>query len=444
MNTISLDSVRRCLEGAVPAIVATCSADGTPNVAYASQVFYLDPRHVALSFQFFNKTRENILANPQATVLVTHPETVALYLLKLRYLRTEESGPVFESMKARLAGIASHTGMAGVFRLRGSDIYEVEAIERVPGPELPLSPRACDPLHAVRIISQQLAAQSDLAGLLDALLDGLGSHFGIQHAMVLLVDARRRQLFTIASTGYESSGAGSEIALGQGVIGVAAEQATPIRINYLTQDLAYSRAVRAESVAEGLVEGLATEIPLPGLAESRSQLAVPIVVAGRVAGVLYAESPVDQRYGHEDEDVLMTLAAQLGMAIAVMQQAEPHDEAAAATAPPTLSGPACTVRHYPGSDSVFLDEDYLIKGVAGAIFAKLARDFIDGGRTDFSNRELRLDLADKLPDITDNLEARLILLQRRLADRAACVQIEKTGRGRFRLTTSRPLRLLQC
>ena len=113
----SLHTIRACFEGAIPAVMATCSEDGTPNVAYISQVYYVDERHVALSFQFFNKTRKNILANPYATVLVLDPAVAAMYRLELRYLRTETEGPRFEGMKAQLAGIASHTGMAGVFRL---------------------------------------------------------------------------------------------------------------------------------------------------------------------------------------------------------------------------------------------------------------------------------------------------------------------------------------
>jgi hypothetical protein len=63
-GTTSLDAIRPCFEGAIPAVMATCAADGTPNVAYISQVYYVDARHVALSFQFFNTTRKNILANP--------------------------------------------------------------------------------------------------------------------------------------------------------------------------------------------------------------------------------------------------------------------------------------------------------------------------------------------------------------------------------------------
>mgnify|MGYP003761381827 CR=1 FL=1 len=104
--TIAIDAIRECFEGAVPAMVATSAPDGTPNVSYVSQVHYVDRDHVALSFQFFSKTRENVLANPRAAVLVIHPPTAAQYRLSLRYLRTETEGPLFEYMKARLAAIA--------------------------------------------------------------------------------------------------------------------------------------------------------------------------------------------------------------------------------------------------------------------------------------------------------------------------------------------------
>src|SRR6185369_2528380 len=113
---LTLDSIRNCLEGAIPSSVATGASDGTPNLTLVSQVHYVDPTHVALSFQFFNKTHQNVLANPRVTATVIDPETAAQYRLQLRYLRTETSGPVFESMKAKLAGIASHTGMTGIFR----------------------------------------------------------------------------------------------------------------------------------------------------------------------------------------------------------------------------------------------------------------------------------------------------------------------------------------
>lgn len=101
------------------------------------------------------------------------------------------------------------------------------------------------------------------------------------------------------------------------------------------------------------------------------------------------------------------------------------------------------VRHYAADDSVFIGDDYLIKGVAGAIFAKLLREHAAGRRGEFTNRELRLDPSLRLPEIGDNLEARLILLSRRLAERCSFLRIDKTGRGRFRLVADRAVSLVE-
>jgi putative methionine-R-sulfoxide reductase with GAF domain len=441
--TLTAETIRDCLDGAVPAIVATCAPDGTPNASLVSQVHFVDKSHVALSFQFFNKTRENVLANPHATVVVIEPQTAAQYRLALQYVRTESQGPLFERMKAKLAGIASHTGMAGVFHLRGSDVYRVLAIERIPTETLPASPRR-SLLAPLRASSDRLTQCANLGQLLEEFLASLEQGFEIRHAMVLALDAPDKRLYTIASRGYAASGVGSEIPLGVGVIGVAAAQRTPIRINHMTSDYAYGRAIRESAERGGMGALLETMIPLPGLPDSRSQLAVPIVAGGQLIGVLYVESPEDFRFCYDDEDALVALAAQLGMAIQALEQAADTDETPAQAEPrsaPSAGAPAI-VRHYGADGSIFIGDDYLIKGVAGCIFRKLLSDYSREQRTEFSNRELRLDSSIRLPDIADNLEARLILLEKRLVERCDFLRIEKTGRGRFRLRVERPFKLV--
>ncbi len=447
----SLADVRPCLEGAVPAMMATTAANGTPNVAYISQVYYVDEGHVALSFQFFNKTRQNLLAHPRSTLLLINPLDAVFYRLHLRYLRTEDQGPVFESMKAQLAGIASHTGMAEVFRLLGSDIHEVLEVERLSqeplAEALPAPPPRPNALAVLRRASARLSAARSLGAVLDATLDVLARELAMLHAMVLILDSATQRLYTVASRGYATSGVGSEIALGDGVIGVAARERTPVRIGHMTSAYLYSRAMRDSLVSDGSGGPAGTDIPYPGLPEPHSQLAVPLLSADRVIGVLFVESPVDLRFSYEDEDLLVALGGQLGVAIDLMHEAEAPCAAqapeggAAAVAPPVPAGPALRVRRYRSNDSVFVNNTYLIKGVAGAILWKLLRDRQRDGRSEFTNRELRLDASLRLPDVADNLEARLLLLHRRLAEQCPQLCIRKTGRGCFRFEVLGPVEL---
>ena len=445
--TPGLPALRACFEGELPSLLASCSLDGMPNLTYVSQVHYVDAEHVALSFQFFNKTRQNVLEHPYAVALVVDPRSGRTWRLRLRYLRTEQSGPLFESMRAHLAGIASHTGMAGVFKLRGADVYRVLQIETLPGPSAPPREPGDDPLALLRPLAGRIAAHTDLAALLDDTLAALDAELGIRHSMLLLLDAgghRPPRLFMVASRGYAASGLGSEIPLGHGVIGVAAAHRVPIRISHFTAEYGYGLAIREEIRASGLAEQLESEIPLPGLSAPRSQLAVPIVVTDQVVGVLYVESTEDRRFSYAHEDLLVALAAQLGASVALLRltaEAQEEPPAEAAPARPLATGAPVRVRHYPFNDSVFVDDEYLIKGVAGAILWKLVREFTAGRRSEFTNRELRLDPSLRLPDISDNLEARLILLARRLQERCPRLRIAKTGRGRFRFEADAPLQL---
>jgi hypothetical protein len=127
--------IRPVLDNGIPSVMVTCSADGIPNVTLISQVYYVDERHVALSFQFFNKTIRNVRENPRAYVCLSDIAGGAQWTLQLEFQRSETEGPVFEAMDMQIEAIASATGMSGIFKLRAADIYRVLSVEQLAGPE---------------------------------------------------------------------------------------------------------------------------------------------------------------------------------------------------------------------------------------------------------------------------------------------------------------------
>ena len=103
--------------------------------------------------------------------------------------------------------------------------------------------------------------------------------------------------------------------------------------------------------------------------------------------------------------------------------------------------PRVRIHYYEADDSVFADGVYLIGGLAGRILWLLLTVYSTTGRSTFSTRELRLDTFLKLPPWKNNLESRLLLLQRRLDARAAAFRLGREQRGQLRVVCSAQLEL---
>jgi adenylate cyclase len=294
-------------------------------------------------------------------------------------------------------------------------------------------------------LGARLSRSPDLDTLVTVTLAGLGELFGYDHSMLLLLDEDGTRLYTLASRGYDEQGVGSEVRLGEGIIGMCASRAAPMRIGNLGKMLMYARSAR-RSYEEASGESPGQEIALPGLAAPQSQLAAPAMVLGQLVGVLAVESPETVAFDDEDEALLAVVAGMVAAAVEV-DAAQERAAEATAVAPTVVAAPAGTaptlVRFFPADGSVFLDGDHLIKGVAGRMLWALLGHHERDGRVEFTNKELRLDPALELPEHRDNLESRLILLKRRLDERASPIRLAKTGRGRFRMDVAVALRLEQ-
>ena len=436
--TVSLRHLQACFEGVIPSIIATASQDGIPNISYLSHVALVDDEHVALSDQFFSKTAANIRANNNAAVLLVDPRDGSQYRLSVTFEHSLDSGALFESMAAELRASSAQLGMAEVMRLRGVDIYRVASVEAIPLPGAAVAtslPAASRYLVEAARLCGVIAEAREIDAVVDAVLDGLGDSFGCANVVLLVKYPAGERLVTVGSRGYPWTGIGSEVTIGEAIIGTVAAERRIIRISDMSRIRRFGDAIRASAVDENRTRTIA----LPGIADAMSQMALPMIAGGDLRGVLFLESKQRLAFTKDLETAVAILASHAAAALALADDNNGGERSLITSqGNGALTGRPFSVVHHLFDDSVFIDGEYLIKGVSGRLLVHLLGLHLQEGRADFTNREMRLSDELRLPDFKDNLETRLLLLRRRLEEKAAPIRLLKTGRGKLRLELAGP------
>lgn len=122
--------LKRAFQGIVPGVITTVSKENIPNLSYISQVHFIDDKHLAISWQFFNKTYRNIQDNPWFSVLVTSPTTFSMWKIDLNFIETLTEGDLFDEMDLALDAIASMYKAENVFKLKAVVIGKILSIQQ--------------------------------------------------------------------------------------------------------------------------------------------------------------------------------------------------------------------------------------------------------------------------------------------------------------------------
>ncbi len=173
--------------------------------------------------------------------------------------------------------------------------------------------RKTDEVRIIQQISSEISSTLDLDRILAISLDAMEAVLGFRHSMILLASPDERMLKVAASRGYNGR-TGAEIAVGQGVLGVAARRRQVLRMGNVASQRAYFANVRTRTEAAG-VGALEPVAEMPGLADAQSQLAIPLVVKDRLVGVLGVESATANAFDELDEMLLSIVGNQIATGI---------------------------------------------------------------------------------------------------------------------------------
>lgn len=175
--------------------------------------------------------------------------------------------------------------------------------------------RKTQQVRIIQEISTEINSTLDLERILHVILLSMDRVFGFRHSMILLLDASGEKLQVAASHGYEGSGIGAEVLVGQGTFGVVAKRKKIMRMGNIGVQKAYLSAVKAHMTEMGQQQNLQDAVKLPGLANVESQIAIPLLLQEQLVGVFAIESSKPNAFDELDEILVNIVANQAASAI---------------------------------------------------------------------------------------------------------------------------------
>lgn len=170
-------------------------------------------------------------------------------------------------------------------------------------------PRADDQLRRLESIADSSLSRLDPEALIEELLDRVAALFGADTVVVLLVDASRQQLVAHASRGLEEEvRQGIRVPIGQGFAGRVAAERRPVVLDHVGPDVVVN--------------------PLLWRRGIQSMLGVPLVLSGRLMGVMHLGTLTPR--GFDDTDVAIAQLAGDRIAAAIASRQMLSDRTAAA------------------------------------------------------------------------------------------------------------------
>ncbi|MCU0464341.1 MAG: GAF domain-containing protein [Anaerolineae bacterium] len=159
--------------------------------------------------------------------------------------------------------------------------------------------RRANELATVADISAQVSASRQVSELLFAAANRMAEGFDLYHCNIYVYDPDRHALKLAAASGPI------------GEMLVKSAHFIPFNAVSLVARAARTREVVTENNTLGSMDFL----PNPMLPKTRAEMAVPMIVAGQLMGVLDVQSNIINRFDAEAAQVQTTLAAQIGIAL---------------------------------------------------------------------------------------------------------------------------------
>lgn len=147
--------------------------------------------------------------------------------------------------------------------------------------------------------SQAVLSTFDLDEVLRQILNIARDYFHLQKAAILLLDKEKNELFPRSHIGWEGQTFDARIKIGMGIIGAAAHQKRPVYSADVSKDPRY----------------------IAYASETRSELAIPLMVRDEIVGVLDCHSENLGHFDSETTDLLTLFSTQASMAL---QNAQLH------------------------------------------------------------------------------------------------------------------------